>query len=549
MSEITKAENQTLKTNDRFVWLFFAALIVFVYFFALGAIPLLGPDEPRYAQVAREMFERGDFITPTLGGFDWFEKPALLYWLQIFSYKIFGVSEFAARFGSALCGLGTIFSLWILGRKVQSSKFKVQSQSIENYSTMHDSPSAIGDFANWLFLVAASSIGILVFARGASFDIVLTFPITASLAGFFIFDQRSEKDGKTFHFSLFAFYFFIGVALLAKGLVGIVFPFAIVAFYFLLRRKMPGKTFIFSLFWGTVLSLAVASVWYAPMYLEHGWKFVDEFFIQHQFARYTSNKFQHPQPVWFFLLVLPLMTLPWLPFFFAAIWRTVKQLRVTNYELRKEENQSTSRNEKSSEIENENSLTRNSQPAALRTFAFAWLAVPLVFFSFSGSKLPGYILPALPAAIILTAETVWRFARKSKRRARALQIFALSTFVCVIIALQFFVRDYARGDTVKNLIETADARGFAGAKILNFNDTFHSAEFYGAGRLVRDADGKQRRFYSAAEVAQELKQENAPAALVIAPLQFVGQLNDGDLLGAEVLTDNGEAAIVSVRRK
>src|SRR5437899_3242512 len=105
--EITKAEDQRPEARSRYVWYFFTVLIVFTYFFGL-TIPLLGPDEPRYAQVAREMLDRGDFVTPTLGGFNWFEKPALFYWLEMASYKIFGVTEFAAGFGSALFGLGTI---------------------------------------------------------------------------------------------------------------------------------------------------------------------------------------------------------------------------------------------------------------------------------------------------------------------------------------------------------------------------------------------------------------------------------------------------------
>ncbi|MDH3530226.1 MAG: phospholipid carrier-dependent glycosyltransferase, partial [Acidobacteriota bacterium] len=91
---------------ERITWLLFGAVAVALYFFALD-VPLLGPDEPRYTQVAREMYERGDVVTPTLGGFNWFEKPALLYWLQILFFSIFGVSEFAARTGSALFGLGT----------------------------------------------------------------------------------------------------------------------------------------------------------------------------------------------------------------------------------------------------------------------------------------------------------------------------------------------------------------------------------------------------------------------------------------------------------
>src|SRR5215204_6277494 len=167
MSEITKTEDQKPKT--KYFWIIFAALTVVVYFTGL-TIPLLGPDEPRYAEVAREMFERGDWVTPTLGGFEWFEKPALLYWLQIASYKIFGVSEFAARFGSALFGLGTVLSLWILGRQ-WSVVSEQRSDEIRNPK------SKLQNRAHWLALVAASSLGLIAFSRGASFDIILTFPL------------------------------------------------------------------------------------------------------------------------------------------------------------------------------------------------------------------------------------------------------------------------------------------------------------------------------------------------------------------------------------
>ena len=138
MSEITKTKDQNPKTKNQFVWLLFAFVIIFIYFFALS-IPLLGPDEPRYSQIAREMFERGDWITPKLGGYDWFEKPALLYWLQIFFYKIFGVNEFAARFGSALFGLGTILSLWILGKSL-ATKNTEKTGEFENQKPKTKNP-------------------------------------------------------------------------------------------------------------------------------------------------------------------------------------------------------------------------------------------------------------------------------------------------------------------------------------------------------------------------------------------------------------------------
>src|SRR5882672_7738952 len=138
---MTKIES-AIRNPRSAIWLCLALLAVFVYFFGLN-LPLLGPDEPRYAQVAREMFDKGDWVTPTLGGFTWFEKPALLYWLEIASFYIFGVSEFAARLGSALFGLGTVASLWILGRNVES-----------NSKTENQRPKT--GFAHWLALIAAS---------------------------------------------------------------------------------------------------------------------------------------------------------------------------------------------------------------------------------------------------------------------------------------------------------------------------------------------------------------------------------------------------------
>jgi 4-amino-4-deoxy-L-arabinose transferase-like glycosyltransferase len=510
---MTKDKSAFRNSQFAFVWLFLALVVVAVYFFALGSLPLVGPDEPRYAQVAREMFERGDFVTPTLGGANWFEKPVLLYWLQIISYKLFGVGEFAARFGSALFGLGTILSLWILGKRSVAKK------------TTDDGRLTTGDFANWLAVIAASSIGLLTFSRGASFDIILTFPITASLVSFFIFDQSTKKSGFTFHFSLFSFYFFIGVALLAKGLIGIVFPLAIVAFYYLLSWKFPGKIFIFSLFWGTIVCLLVACLWYLPMYQTHGWKFIDEFFIQHHFQRYTSNKYQHPQPFYFFFWVLPLMTLPWLPFFLASIFRVVSGQRSAvgkNVEVRR---------------------------TPLTNLALAWLAVPLVFFSFSGSKLPGYILPALPAALILTAVYVFGFVMKSERRKIALQILAFVTFIATALILQFAAPRYAAADSVKNLIKQANERGYAGEKITNLFTVSHNAEFYAAGRLVRDADGKLKRYDDFLVLVNELKAANAPQILIFVPSTNTKDITESSLVDAEILGDNGETAIVVARPK
>src|ERR1044071_5195190 len=118
------------------------------------------------------------------------------------------------------------------------------------------------------------------------------------------------------------------------------------------------------------------------MIYRHGWTFIDQFIIQHHFARYLSNKYHHPQPFYFYLPVLVLFALPWTAFLCAALWNARR------WQWRSAE-----------------------ASGKLRVFAFAWLVVPVAFFSLSGSKLPGYILPALPGAALLIGERLSRVAR------------------------------------------------------------------------------------------------------------------------------------------
>ncbi|MFN2514338.1 MAG: ArnT family glycosyltransferase, partial [Pyrinomonadaceae bacterium] len=106
-------------------------------------MPFVGPDEGRYAQVASEMFQRGDLVTPTLGGHTWFEKPPLLYWMMMVSFRLFGISEWAARLGPALSGLLTVFAVFWTGRRICKS-------SIEHRVT---------GLAPWSAIIAASTLG------------------------------------------------------------------------------------------------------------------------------------------------------------------------------------------------------------------------------------------------------------------------------------------------------------------------------------------------------------------------------------------------------
>jgi 4-amino-4-deoxy-L-arabinose transferase-like glycosyltransferase len=502
MSEITTTASERPANTPRWFWVLFFTLTVFVYLFGL-TLPFVGPDEPRYAEVAREMLQRNDWITPTLGGYNWFEKPALLYWFEIVSYYIFGVGEFAARLGPALCGLGTVFCLWMVGR--------------------HAFPRS--DFPSWLALAAASTLSIIVFSRAASFDIILTFPIAASLAGFIIFDSSEAKP----RLAIFSFYFFVGVALLAKGLIGLIFPFGIVGLYLVFTKRWPDRGLITSLLWGIPVVILLASLWYLPMYLRHGDTFIDEFIVQQHFQRFVSNKYQHPQPFYFFLWVLPLMTIPWLPFFAAEIWHRI-QLFVPSRRPLPEE-------------------VRTSPARKVNLFAWAWLVLPLLFFSFSGSKLPGYILPAVPAAILLASYQIWRFIQKGSVRSKIVKILAIATYVCVVIALLSFVPGFLKHETVKGLIATANSKGYKDQEITGFITVSHNAEFYGAGRLIRDADGKQHRFTSVKELREYIDSHERQPLLVFSPLEHVRHLTNSDLIHTDVLDDNGEIAITVVSVK
>ncbi len=508
MPENTKIDDIQTHSVPAWVWISLFVLAVGAYFAGLD-MPLVGPDEPRYSQVAREMFNRGDLVTPTLGSYHWFEKPALLYWLQIGAYSLLGVTEFAARIGPALFGLGTVLSLWMLGRSVDVNS----RDDVKN-----------GSFALWLALIAASSLGIVVFAHGASFDIIVTFPMTAAMVSFFVFDQAKPRSFRSSTLPLLLFYFFIGLALLAKGLIGIVLPFAIVGLYHLHSRKLPNKPFIISLVWGTLLATAVAATWYWPMYARHGYKFVDEFFFQHHFQRFTSNKYQHPQPFYFFFWVLPLMTIPWLPFFGAAVVSYVRGLFRTPTA----------------------GASTNSSPLLL--FAWAWLLVPLVFFSLSGSKLPGYILPAVPAALVITGIYVFGLVKSSFRWRNFVLGLAGLTFAVLIAVALFAAPRFAERDSVKSLLDAANARGHVSEPVLMFLRISHNAEFYAARRLVRDEEGKQRRILTKDELVSELHTLGG-RAVVLVPTEYIAQLLSIKEIETAVLGNNDEfsVAIVSLR--
>jgi 4-amino-4-deoxy-L-arabinose transferase-like glycosyltransferase len=458
------------------VYLLIFAIIIVFYFYGLGKLPLLGPDEPRYAQVAREMFLNRDLITPTLGGHTWFEKPALLYWMIVAAFKVFGVSEWSARLGPAVCGLLTIVAVWIAAREVDRG------------------------YGFWSLLTLTTCLGLIVFSRAVSFDVVITMTTTWSLAFFLLHELPSTKNKRLL---LAGFYVFVGLSLLAKGLVGIVIPFGVVGLFYLLRRAWPPRAVWLSLVWGVPLALLVSATWYGPVIARHGWTFINEFFVQHHFARYVSNKYHHPQPFYFYPVIILMLALPWTVHLIVAL------VKARKWEWRGVDGAS-----------------------IVRVFALAWLLLPIVFFSFSGSKLPGYVLPAVPAIALLVADrlTVGR---------KAPLVIGGVTVAAVVIVLNFFAAPFARRESVKDLLALADARGYANAPVIAQRGDDRSAEFYAYGRVIYRADGEVLTFD---EISVDDARARGGKFVVFIPVQYVENYRGAQRI--EIIGDNGHTAVL-----
>src|SRR6266699_772887 len=231
-----------------------AALAVACYvlfFYGLGGIGLIGPDEPRYAAVAREMLMTGDYVTPRLYGVPWFEKPVLMYWLAAAGYKLFGLNEAGARFPSALGATICVFFVYWCGRKLWDR--------------------ATGFLAA---LILAPSVGSFAFARAASMDMPLTACLTMSLAFFLVaFNDTTQRRRAWFC----GFYAALGLGVLAKGPVAILLPALSLGGFLILRGKWDDwKTWYPKGFW---ITAAVAAPWYVLCTVANGWEFLKVFFI------------------------------------------------------------------------------------------------------------------------------------------------------------------------------------------------------------------------------------------------------------------------------
>ena len=324
------------------------ALGLISFFYGLGAVGLIGPDESRYAEVARGMMEREDWVIPHLRGEAWLDKPPLYYWAAAGSMRLLGETETAVRFPTAIAALATCFVIAFVGTRLFGFAGGLRSA-----------------------LVLAGTLGMVLYGRAAIMDSLLTLALTVGLGAYAIY----ATGRPALHWLVIAFTAF-GAGVLTKGPIGIVLPLLVIGLFHLYDRlghRLGGRSdgpraFLPAsnhLVVSVAFFLIVVVPWHAAILQTLGWEYVEVFLFQHNVDRFLTTVHRHPGPFYYYLPILTVALFPWSAFVPAAIVRAI----------------------------------RGIDPR--RSFLLSWIAVPLVFFSLAGSKLPGYVLPILPPFALL----------------------------------------------------------------------------------------------------------------------------------------------------
>ncbi len=333
-------------------WILVAGAVLLALFaWRLGSIPLLEPDEGRYAEIPREMLAAGDYVTPRLDGVLYFEKPALYYWLTAASIRVFGLNEIACRLPSTLLGLGGLLLAAALARSLAGRGSEL--------------PAA--------FMLGSSPV-YFALSRVNSIDMTVSFFIGATLTCFW-FAAESPPGGRRL-WSWYGCFLAAALAVLSKGLIGVVIPGMVVFLYLAATR---GWRLLRQVPWlgGLTLFTAVAVPWHV-LVAQRNPSFLWFYFVHEHFLRYATNVADRQEPWWFLLAVLALGALPWTGLLAALAAPSVRKAL---------------------------------EPRAHRGLLFLvlWAGFVLVFFSISKSKLVPYVLPSfLPLSVL--AAMAWREA-------------------------------------------------------------------------------------------------------------------------------------------
>ena len=376
---IRRIQNNLQKSsrpNTRILWVFSIGSIAILgwlgYFWKLGSVGLVDETEPLFAEAARQMLVTGDWITPYFNGETRFDKPPLIYWLMAIAYRFVGVNEWGARLPSALAAIASVVFV-----AIALLKFGYSVKPFANIQNSSDRRDLLDWRSAWLGTgIAALTPLTIAWGRTGVSDMLLTACICGSMICFFHGYACIDCRRKQTYWYL-AFYTCIGLGILTKGPVAIVLPGLAIGAFLLYVGRLIEVLREFALVRGLLLVSALAVPWFVAVSVIHGSSYIDSFFGYHNFERFTSVVNNHSAP-WYFYF--PIVLLGFAPFS-IYLPSAIAWLRVWK---RKD-------------------WRRQPRGAHLALFAFCWFVSIFLFFSVSVTKLPSYILPALPAAAILVA--------------------------------------------------------------------------------------------------------------------------------------------------
>ena len=332
-----------LHKSKPFVWGVFLVFCL-VWFYALGARTLVPTDEGRYAEMAREMLATGDWITTRLNGIKYFEKPPLQTWMNALTFAAFGLGEWQARLWTGLCGLfGVVFTAFA-GRRVFGERIGFNAGV------------ALGASFMWAALSHVNTL-----------DMGLSAMMTLTL-GSLLLAQRNDPSANGRRNWMLTCWAGMALAVLSKGLIGIVLPGAVLVLYTLVSRDWAIWKRL-HLKAGLLAFLVITAPWFILVSLKNP-EFPHFFFIHEHFQRFTS-KVHHREGAWYYFFpTLILGAIPWLALLPQSLWNAARE------------------------------QAAGFQPGKL---LLIWSVFIFFFFSISGSKLPSYILPIFPALALLIA--------------------------------------------------------------------------------------------------------------------------------------------------
>ena len=330
---------------SRIATLCFAFLFLMLWFGALDERELFHPDEGRYAEIPHEMVASGDWVTPRLNGFKYFEKPVLQYWITAASYLALGEEEFVARLWPALAGFLTVFLVYLLGRRLAGVRAGVAAAA-----------------------VLATTFQFFVFSQIVTLDMGLSFFLTLALYGF-LATQDARTSLRQRRINAILMWAAMALAVLSKGLVGIVLPALVLMVYTVLHRdwKCLGR-----LHWGIGIPvfLAISLPWFIWVQVRNP-EFFQFFFIHEHFGRFALDEHHRSGKWYYFVAMLLVGSLPWSLLYVKALFTAWRKPSPSTFAI---------------------------NPIRLLV---VWVVTITVFYSLSRSKLPGYILPVYPALALL----------------------------------------------------------------------------------------------------------------------------------------------------